>query len=207
MSDKKVILVGYSGHGYVVAEAALLSNLPIRYYTEFTKLTKNPYHLEYLGFEGSETFTGWDEDAIFILGLGANHLRLKVAQFISDKDRIIQKVIHPAACIAVDALIGEGSFVARNVSINPLVTIGRYCIINTGVIVEHECTIGDGVHIAPGAVLAGNVTIGYGSFIGANAVIMQGVTIGKNVIIGAGTVVLKDISDSKKVVGNPGREI
>lgn len=207
MSDKKIILVGYSGHGYVVAEAALLSNLPLQYYTEISELNNNPYDLEYIGFEGSETFSGWNEEASFILGIGDNRLRLKIAQLISAKNKVIRPVIHPTASIAKNVLIGEGSFVARNVSVNPLVFIGKYCIINTAAIIEHECTIEDGVHIAPGAVLAGNVTIGAGSFIGANAVILQGVTIGKNVIIGAGTVVLKDVADNKKVVGNPGKEI
>jgi len=207
VSDKKIILVGYSGHGYVVAEAALLSNLPLKYYTELNELDNNPYDLEYLGFEGSESFLGWNEEALFILGIGDNDLRLKIAQLISDKNKTLHTVIHPTASIAKDVLIGKGSFVARNVSVNPLVSIGKYCIINTGSIIEHECVIEDGVHIAPGAVLAGNVTVGEGSFIGANAVILQGVTIGKNVIVGAGTVVLKDVSDNKKVVGNPGKEI
>lgn len=207
MSDKKIILVGYSGHGYVVAEAALLSGLALEFYTEFCEQKKNPFRLEYIGFEGAENFTGWYKDASFILGIGDNDLRFKVARLISDKNKMTETVIHPAASIAKDVLIGEGSFIARNASINPLASVGKYCIVNTGAIIEHECVIEDGAHIAPGAVLAGNVTVGERSFIGANAVILQGVTIGKNVIVGAGTVVLKDISDNRKVVGNPGREL
>ena len=207
MSDNKIILAGYSGHGFVVAEAALCADLPLYYYSEYNELTTNPFELAYLGFEGAELFEGWDEAFDFILGIGDNTLRVKVAQLISSKNKKIRNVIHPSASIGERVTIGEGNFIARNVSINPLASISNYCILNTGCIVEHECVINQGVHIAPGAVLAGNVTVGENTFVGANAVIKQGVTIGKNVVIGAGSVVLKDVLDHKKIAGNPAKEI
>ncbi|WP_445749691.1 acetyltransferase [Polaribacter sp.] len=207
MSDKKIILAGYSGHGFVVAEAAQQANLPLAYYAEYNELAVNPFGLNYLGFEGNDLFTGWNEDFDFILGIGDNAIRVKVAQLIKSKNKQIQNVIHPTASIGQHVTIGEGNFIARNVSVSPLASIGNYCILNTGCIVEHECIIHDGVHIAPGAVLAGNVTVGENTFVGANAVVKQGVVIGKNVIIGTGSVVLKDILDQKKIAGNPAKEI
>lgn len=207
MSDNKIILAGYSGHGFVVAEAAQQANMPLFYYSEYTELNTNPFGLHYLGFEGNNSFEGWKEDLDFILGIGDNAIRVKVAQLIKSKNKKIHNVIHPTASIGQKVTIGEGNFVARNVSINPLASISNYCILNTGCIVEHECIINQGVHIAPGTVLAGNVTVGENSFIGANAVIKQGVTIGKNVVIGAGSVVLKDVLDHKIVVGNPAKVI
>jgi sugar O-acyltransferase (sialic acid O-acetyltransferase NeuD family) len=140
----------------------------------------------------------------FILGIGDNAIRVKVAQLIKSKNKKIRNVIHPTASIGQKVTIGEGNFIARNVSINPLASISNYCILNTGCIVEHECVINQGVHVAP---VAGNVTVGENTFIGANAVIKQGITIGKNVVIGAGSVVLKDVLDHKIVVGNPAKEI
>lgn len=207
MSDKKIILAGYSGHGFVVAEAAQQANLPLTYYSENNELSTNPFGLSYLGFEGNELFKGWIEDFDFILGIGDNAIRVKVAQLIKSKNKQIHNVIHPTASIGQKVTLGEGNFIARNVSVSPLVSISNYCILNTGCIVEHECVINQGVHIAPGAVLAGNVIVGENTFIGANSVIKQGVVIGKNVIIGAGSVVLKDILDQKKIAGNPAKEI
>lgn len=207
MPNKKIILAGYSGHGFVVAEAAKLSNLPLKYYAEINPLEINPFDLDYIGFENDLLFEGWKKEFDFILGIGDNTIRQKVANLIKEKNRNILNVIHPTASISKKFTLGDGNFIARNVSINPLVSIGSYCILNTGCIIEHECILEDGVHIAPGAVLAGNVTIGTGSFIGANAVIKQGINIGKNVIIGAGAIVLKDVSENKKVVGNPAKEI
>jgi sugar O-acyltransferase (sialic acid O-acetyltransferase NeuD family) len=207
VSDNKIILAGYSGHGFVVAEAAQQANMPLFYYSEHTELNTNPFGLHYLGFEGKDSFEGWNEDLDFILGIGDNAIRVKVAQLIKSKNKKICNVIHPTASIGQKVTIGEGNFIARNVSVNPLASISNYCILNTGCIVEHECVINQGVHIAPGAVLAGNVTVGENTFVGANAVIKQGVTIGKNVVIGAGSVVLKDVLDHKIVVGNPAKEI
>lgn len=207
MSENKVILIGYSGHGYVVSEAASIYGYLIIGYVDKLEQSKNPFNLEYLGFEGSKEFKGWNINAGFILGIGDNKLRCEIATKISQNNGKIFSVIHPEAKVASASQIGEGVFIARNASVNPLGKIGKYSIINTGAIVEHECIIEDGAHIAPGAVLAGNVKIGRMTFIGANAVVKQGVEIGENAIIGAGSVVLEDVLANKVVVGNPAREI
>lgn len=207
MSDKEVILIGYSGHGVVVAESAILSGINLKGYSEIKKAARNAFNLEYVGFEMDPEFKGWNTDKQYVLGIGDNYIRQKTGNFIISKKKEVINVIHPSASISQHVVMGIGNFIARNVSINPLVIVGDFCIINTGAIVEHECTIGNGVHIAPGAVLTGNVSIGDNTFIGANAVIKQGVKIGENVIIGAGAVIIKDVTDNKKVVGNPGRTI
>jgi len=205
--DKEVVLIGYSGHGVVVAEAAKLSHLNIQGYTEIKKTTRNPFELEYLGFEMDQAFKGWNADKQYVLGIGDNRIRQKAGDFIISKKKEILNVIHPSASVSQQVVMGIGNFVARNAAINPLVTLGDFCIINTGAILEHECAIGSAVHIAPGAVLTGNVSVGDCTFIGANTVIKQGVKIGKNVLIGAGAVVITDIADNQKVVGNPSRLI
>ncbi len=207
MSDKKIILVGYSGHGLVVADTALENNLNLIGYTEKSVNEVNPFKLEYLGDESSLDFKGWGLDVAFILGIGDNILREKIYNQILENGKKVISLINSKCFISSFASIGEGVFINRNVSINAFAIIGSNVILNTGCIIEHECMIGDSVHIAPGAVLAGNVKVGSGSFIGANSVIKQGVEIGKNVIVGAGTVVLNDIPNEKKIVGNPSRFI
>lgn len=207
MSDKELILVGYSGHGFVVADAAISSLMNLKYYSEISMTKSNPYELIYIGFENDNLFKGWDSDCEFILGIGDNNIRQKIASLILSKNKKIQNVIHHTAAISKNVIFGSGNFVSKNVAINPLTVIGDFCILNTGCIVEHECTIADAVHLAPGAVLAGNVSVGERTFIGANSVIKQNVTIGKDVIIGAGSVIINDIPDGMKIVGNPAKEI
>lgn len=207
VSDKKIILVGYSGHGLVVADTALENNLNVIGYTEKSINEANPYMFKYLGNELNPDFIGWDLNVSFILGIGDNLLREKIYNHILKKGKKVISLINSSSSISSFALIGDGVFINRNVTINAFVKIGSNVILNTGCIVEHECEIHDNVHIAPGAVLAGNVKVGSGSFIGANSVVKQGVEIGKNVIVGAGTVVLNNISDGNKIVGNPHRFI
>lgn len=207
MLNREVVLVGYSGHGFVVVDAALESNINVKYFTDKKQITKNPFNLSYLGFEKDLDFTSLIKNYDFILGIGDNIIRSKTADFLTSKGVELLNVIHPSASIAQTFQLGYGNFISRRVSINSLAEIGNNCILNTGCIIEHECAIGNGVHIAPGAVLAGNVKVGDNTFVGANAVIKQGVKIGENVIIGAGSVILYDTGDNINVVGNPGREI
>ena len=207
MLDKNSILIGYSGHALVIAEAAIENGISIIGYSDKEATILNPFKLEYLGFEKDQDFIGWEKDCSFILGIGDNYLRQRIAKIIANKNKTIKIVIHASASISPSSVIGSGTFINRNVSVNALAVIGENVILNTGCIVEHECVLEDAVHIAPGAVLAGNVYVGERSFVGANAVIKQGIVIGKDVIIGAGSVVIKDVQDGKKIVGNPSREI
>ncbi|SEE62506.1 acetyltransferase [Polaribacter dokdonensis] len=201
--DKEIVLVGYSGHGYVVAEAAMSCNMNIKYYSDINKSNNNPYKLKYLGFEKSPSFKGWNKMFSFALGLGDNKLRIDCFNFIKLKGFEIINVKHESASVSNDVCLGTGNFISRNASINSLAVIKDCCIINTGAIIEHECIINKGAHIGPGAVLAGNVEVGVGSFVGGNAFIKQGVKIGRNTIVGAGSVVLKDVPDNVVVYGNP----
>ena len=207
MSDKKVILIGYSGHAFVIAETVIENGLKIIGYSDKEKSNSNHYNLSYLGFEKDDDFIGWQQEVSFVLGIGDNKLRQNIAQLIERKGKVIETIIHKTANISKSVVIGNGTFINKNVSVNALVNIGKNVILNTGCIIEHECVLADGVHVGPGAVLAGNVNIGERTFVGANAVIKQGIVVGKDVVIGAGTVVVTNIPDGKTVVGNPGKII
>ena len=207
MLDNKTVIIGYSGHAYVVAESYLAIGNSLEYYTNLLEADKNPFNLTYLGCETDLNFKGWDKKLSFILGIGENCLRLKIAQLLLCKSQKIKSVIDPNSIISKNTNIGNGVFASKGVLINAFSTVGDFTILNTGGIIEHECEIGTAAHIAPGAVLAGNVKIGDRTFIGANAVIKQGVVIGDDVIVGAGSVIINNISSNTKIVGNPGRII
>jgi sugar O-acyltransferase (sialic acid O-acetyltransferase NeuD family) len=205
--DKEKVIIGYSGHGFVVGDAAIKNGLNLTHYADKKQSLINPFNLNYLGFEGDEKFVGWEKDYEYILGIGDNNLRKKIGDLIVSKGQKIINVIDKSANLSKIARIGNGIFISKNVSVNILSEISDYVILNTGCIIEHECKIGKASHIAPGAVLAGNVSIGENTFIGANSVIKQGVVIGNNVTVGAGAVVIRDIDDHKILVGNPAKEI
>lgn len=205
MLDKtSIALIGYSGHAFVVLEALNLMGLNITGYLEQQAVEFNPYNLEYLGFEGDKDFK-WSITENYVLGLGENDLRFKIGELVKFNNKKLLNIVHPSAILSHTLNIGHGNFIAANVTVNALVSLGDYCVLNTGCIVEHESTIGDAAHIAPGAVLAGNVKIGSRCFIGANSVIRQGITIGNDVIVGAGSTVVKDIPDNQVWLGNPAK--
>lgn len=207
MLDREVIVIGYSGHAYVVAETALDNGFDIIGYSDKEKSDADPYNLTYLGFEKDDDFIGWQKDVSFVLGIGDNTLRQNIANLIEIKGKTVETIIHKTANISKSVVVGNGSFINKNVVVNALAVVGKNVILNTGCIIEHECVLADAVHIAPGAVLAGSVSIGERTFVGANAVIKQGIFVGKDVVIGSGTVIISNIPDGKTVVGNPGRII
>ena len=200
-------VLGYSGHAYVVAEAALLCGHNLVGYVNKLQTEKNPFSIEYLGDETQLEFEGWKLCDAFVLGIGDNQIRERVASYFKDKNKELLTIIHPDASVSSYGKLGNGTFIARNAAVNPMCEIGDNVIINTSASIDHECKLLDGVHVAPGAVLAGNVTVGVRSFIGANSVIREGITIGNDVIIGAGTVVIKNVVDGTKLVGNPSRKL
>ncbi len=207
MLDNKNVIIGYSGHAYVVAESFISNGNILSYYTGLNEATNNPFNLSYLGFESSANFKGWERPLNYILGIGDNNLREKAANLILTKSFQLGNVIDSNALISKSAYIGLGVFASKGVFVNAFSKIGNFTILNTGCIIEHECEIGIAAHIAPGAILAGNVKVGNRTFIGANSVIKQGIEIGDDVIIGAGSVIIEHVKSNTKLVGNPGRII
>lgn len=208
LSEHKCIyLAGYSGHSYVILETVQRLKLHVNGYLDNTEKVTNPYNLNYLGTESSESFQGWSEESAFILAIGNNEIRTRIGQLVRHKEKVCLTLIDPYSHVSLTAQIGSGTFVSIGAVINAKAKIGEDVIINTSSIVEHECVIGSGVHIAPGATVLGGASIGKNSFIGANAVIKQGIQIGDNVTVGAGSVVVDNIPAGIKIVGNPAKRI
>jgi sugar O-acyltransferase (sialic acid O-acetyltransferase NeuD family) len=204
---KEVVLIGYSGHAYVVIETLLLCGFSIKGYFEKSELKRNPFNLIYFGNEEDIADKSILNNISVIPAVGNNLKRANIYEKYESVFKKFVTCIHPEANVSKLATIGKGTVVFRGSCINPLSKIGNGVIVNTGSIIEHESIVDDFVHIAPGAVLAGNVVVGQNSFIGANSVIKEGIIIGKNTIIGAGSVVLRDIGDNQVYVGNPAKEI
>lgn len=198
---KKIAIVGYSGHAYVVIDIFQCAGRLVTGYCDLEEKGSNPYKLNYLGKEGDAIDKLKEFD--FFVGIGENNIREKIHTQLRQQLGDPVNAIHPGAIVSSSIKMGNGIMVAANVTVNPLVEIGDGVICNTSSSIDHECIIGDFSHIAPGAVLCGNVIIGKGSYVGANSVIRQGICVGSNVIIGAGSVVVKDIADNTTVIGNP----
>lgn len=200
---EKVIIIGASGHGKVVADIVLKNGNEVVGF-----LDDNPS----LG----ETFAGFPVlgkcmDAVkypncsFLIAIGNANVREKLSTAL---DVQWTKAIHPAAVISsIGVEIGEGTVVMANAVINSDAKIGKHCIINTASVVEHDNVIDDYAHISVGAKVAGTVHVGRKTWVGIGASVSNNLTICDDVMIGAGAAVVKDISASGTYVGVPARRV
>lgn len=201
-----MILIGYSGHSYVIN--GILQKLGIKTtgYCDNEEKKSNPFSLKYFGSELSPTGIKALSQDDFFISVGNNIIRKNIFNNLAIRNLLPINAIHPSAVIDYTVeLASHGIMISANATINALARIGTGAICNTYCIIEHECEIGDFAHIGPGAVLCGNVKVGENSFIGAKSVVRENISIGKNAIVGAGSVVVKDIPDNLKVAGNPAR--
>ncbi len=139
--------------------------------------------------------------------LGDSINRQKKVMELKKLGYIFPKIISPLATLNEDVCIDDGTVVMDNVTINPCATIGEFCIINTGSIIEHDCVIGNHVHIAPGTIVSGGVGIGNNVFVGAGSTIIHSRNVTDNCIIGAGSLVLRNCEISGTYLGIPARRI
>ena len=204
--ETKMIVIGYSGHGFVVCGILHAAGRPVTGYCDIEEKGYNPYNLIYLGNDQSDEAKAKFAEQGFFISVGDNAIRQRIQARLATGGLLPVNAIHTSAIIDSTVMIDpNGIMICAGVCVNPLAEIHTGVICNTGSIVEHECVVKEFAHIGPGAVLCGNVTIGRNTFVGAGSVIRQGVTIGNNVIIGAGAVVVKNIGDNETVVGNPSR--
>jgi acetyltransferase EpsM len=143
----------------------------------------------------------------FIIAIGDNTLREKIANELEPFQIKYKTAIHPSAQIGKNVFIHEGTVVMANAVINSSTIIGKHCIINTSSSVDHDCTIDDFVHISPGVNIAGGVKVGKASHIGTGASVIPQIEIGYDTTIGAGAVVINNIPSNVIAVGCPAKII
>jgi len=116
-------------------------------------------------------------------------------------------VVHPAAIIGSEVIIGEGCIVFPGVFLTHDIKIGKHSIINVGSNISHDCFLGDYITICPGVNIAGKVFVDSGTWIGIGATIINKINIGRRSLIAAGAVVTSDVSDGVVVGGMPAKII
>lgn len=206
-----LVIFGASGHARVVVDAARVSG-------RFSVIGMLDKAVAAGSLVANVPVLGGDEilpelaarnpGLVGIIGIGDNRVREAIAT--SARKRVpgfpFGAVVHPAAIIASDVAIGEGTFVAAGVTINCGTRIGAHAVINTSASVDHDCVIEDFSFLAPQVALAGSVKVGRGAFVGIAACAIPGITIGADAIVGAGAAVVDDVGARAIVVGVPARQ-
>lgn len=200
----KLLIVGASGHGKVIADIAQKSG-----YEEIAFLDDNEAVTSCMGYPvigkagDASMYSDWD----FFVAIGNPQIRKRIQDTLTAFGKNVVTLIHPNAVIGANVEIGTGTVVMAGAVINPDTYIGDGCIINTGATVDHDNRISDFVHVSVGSHLAGTVIIGANTWIGAGAVVSNNITICGDCMIGTGAVVVKDITESGTYIGVPAKKV
>jgi sugar O-acyltransferase (sialic acid O-acetyltransferase NeuD family) len=199
---KKLVIIGASGHGKVIADIALKTG-----YEEIVFLDDDDSVKTCAGFPvvGNSKMISEYNDWDFVVAIGNAQIRERLTDELANCS--LATLIHPDAVIGREVEIGCGTVVMAGVVINSYTKIGRGCIINTCSSVDHDCNIGDFVHVAVGAHICGTVNVGNSTWIGAGSTVSNNIDICGNCKIGAGAVVIKNIEDAGTYVGVPAKKI
>jgi sugar O-acyltransferase (sialic acid O-acetyltransferase NeuD family) len=204
--NNRLIIIGASGHGKVVADIAISMNK----WKDIAFLDDNELIKKVLGLQ----VIGKSTDAVKYIGnsdifvaVGNNRIREKIHEEIELFGANVPVLIHRNALIGTDVEIGRGTVIMAGVVINCCTLIGKGCIINTGSTIDHDSVVEDYVHISPGANLAGSVKVGKGSWIGIGSAISNNINITSGCKVGAGAVVVKDLIKPGTYMGVPARRV
>ena len=207
----KIIVMGASGHGQVVADVL------------FQMWTKGR-EMEIVGFlDDDVALTGtkvmglnvlgrladlpvMPHDCV-ILGIGDNAVRARLFAELSCAGKRFATAIHPSAVLAPDVVVSTGAVLCAGVVINTGGRVRENAILNTCASLDHHSVLEPHSHVAPGAHLAGNVTVGEGALVGIGSCVVPGVQIGAWSVVGAGAAVTRDVPERATVGGVPAKQL
>lgn len=200
--NKKLAIVGASGHGKVVSDLAEQLGFIVSFYDDaFPSKTSIAHWPIYGTFQDLLALD--KQDYVVAVAIGNNVIRKQKIQLLQQSGFMLPVLKHPSASISQYATCAAGTVIFANAVINAFADIGLGCIINSAAVIEHDCIVNDYCHISPNSTLAGGVSVGSNSWVGMGSQIKQLIKIGSNVLIGAGSTVVKDIPDNVTAFGSP----
>ena len=212
MPKERIIIVGSSGHARVVLDVLARQGAyeVVGLIDSFKPAGTTIYGHLILGPEAclarlleEEGVTGG------IVAIGDNFTRAALSGRLFDiaPSFSFVRAIHPAAVIAPDVSIEEGTVVMAGAVINPGCQIGVGCIINTRASLDHDSVMEPFSSLAPGSTTGGNVRIGEGSSIGLGANILHGISVGKHTVIGGASLVNRNVPNNSVAFGVPAKVV
>lgn len=200
--SEKLVLVGASGHGRVIADIAKKIG-----YSDIAFLDDNEAVMQCAGYPvlGRTDTASRYPDRDFLVSIGNARIRQMLQKRLEQNGLTVVSLIHPSAVIGEDVTVGSGTVIMAGAVVNPGSVLAEGCIVNTCASVDHDCRIGAYAHVSVGAHVAGTVEIGQRTWIGAGATVINNIKIAADCMIGAGAVVVKDITCEGVYKGVPAR--
>ena len=131
-----------------------------------------------------------------VAGIGNIRSRITIYQKLGEAGFYSPSLVHARAFLEPGAILSPAVQVFANAYIVSEAKVGFGSIINTGVIISHDCIIGKYATLSPGAILAGAVQVGDGALIGMGVTVNITVKIGSGARVGNGATVKADVPDN-----------
>lgn len=112
-------------------------------------------------------------------------------------------VVHRAAALAGDALIGPGSVVLAGAVATSNVRIGAHVAVMPHVVLTHDTSVADFATLATAVSLSGGASVGEGAYLGAGTLVRQGLSIGPLAMTGMASLILWDVPARRLWFGSP----
>lgn len=203
---EKLMVIGASGHGKVIAEIAE----QMRQWNDIVFLDdaiEKKTCSKYRVLNTTDQLEEYVHDHAFVVAIGNNAIRKTFIDRLKVLNADLPILKHPSAVVSSSTSIGEGTVIMAGVVINCDVSIGAGSIINTRSTVDHDCTIGAYSHVSPGVNIAGSVVVGEGVWLGIGSSVVNNIFIHEDAIVGAGSTVIRSIDAPGTYVGVPVRKL
>src|SRR2546430_17705109 len=115
MKEKKMILIGYSGHAFVAFGILTSAGYNVTGYCDKDEKELNPFSLKYYGSEQTERALKKLRKNNFFISIGDNATRRKVYDDLSLEDLLSANAIHPFAIIHESVIIDKGVMISSGV--------------------------------------------------------------------------------------------
>lgn len=206
---KKVIIVGAGGFGREAYYLIQVINKNRLQYRIIGFLDDNPNALEGKKIDcpilGSVNDWQPSDDEVYVMGIASCKTKEKIATILVGKGAKFVTLIHPAALVNNDAIIGVGCVIGGRSSVGALTRIGDFVHV-AGSMVGQEAEIGD-YSTTTGFANITNAKLGKRVFVGSHAVILNGLTVGDDAYICAGSIVFNKVKAGSKVFGCPAKRM
>jgi sugar O-acyltransferase (sialic acid O-acetyltransferase NeuD family) len=116
-------------------------------------------------------------------------------------------IVHPAAVIGHEVIIGAGSILLAGAVVGNGTTLGRGALLGIHASVDHDGFVADYASLGPGATTGGTVRVGRATAVGLGANVIHGITLGHDTVVGAGALVLEDLPPLVVAYGVPARVV
>lgn len=148
-----------------------------------------------------------DTGALYVIGVGATHIRKAVFDSLKARGARLMNLIHPSVYLCPSAVLGEGNILQRNSVLMPNARLGDGNFLNGAVSLAHDVDVANFNFLGPFATLLGGVSLGSLNHLGPSAVLLEHTRVGNNNSIAPGAILYKGCGDNCRMAGQPALKI